>query len=166
MTSPATSICRASPAPRVLADAARDGVALLSWAQDSFAYADSYDEVNYAGEHTIKGKTELQKVYRLDAVRSGATRFHAAISHGLSGFVGRERKLELLERALDEARSQLRAVDLVAEPGMGKSRLLHEFRHRIGKDRALSFQENARLTVSRPVRPVHRVGARSRSQRR
>jgi predicted ATPase len=25
---------------------------------------------------------------------------------------------------------------LVAEPGMGKSRLLHEFRQRIGKDRA------------------------------
>ena len=42
----------------------------------------------------------------------------------------------MLERGLDEARSQLRVVDLVAEPGMGKSRLLHEFRQRIGKDRA------------------------------
>ena len=42
----------------------------------------------------------------------------------------------MLERALDEARSQLRVVDLVAEPGMGKSRLLHEFRQRIGKERA------------------------------
>ena len=93
-------------------------------------------DANYAGEHTIKGKTEPQKVYRLDAVRSGATRFDAAMSHGLSGFVGRERELELLERALDDARSQRRAVDLVAEPGMGKSRLLHEFRQRIGKDRA------------------------------
>jgi hypothetical protein len=30
--------------PEVLADAARDGVALLSWAHDSFAYADAYDE--------------------------------------------------------------------------------------------------------------------------
>lgn len=30
--------------PEVLAEAARDGVALLSWAQDSFAYADAYDE--------------------------------------------------------------------------------------------------------------------------
>ena len=42
----------------------------------------------------------------------------------------------MLERALDKARSQLRVIDLVAEPGMGKSRLLHEFRQRIGKDRA------------------------------
>src|SRR5262249_61027551 len=33
------------------------------------------------------------------------------------------------------ARSQLRVIDLVAEPGMGKSRVVHEFRERTGKDR-------------------------------
>jgi predicted ATPase len=44
--------------------------------------------------------------------------------------------LEVLERGLDKARSQLCVVDLVADPGMGKSRLLHEFRRRTGKDRA------------------------------
>ena len=118
-------------------------------------------DANYAGEHTIKGKTEPQKVYRLDAVRSGATRFDAAISHGLSGFVGRERELELLERALDEARSQLRAVDLVAEPGMGKSRLLHEFRQRIGKDRAFILSGRCSPDGQQnSVPPVHRGGAR------
>jgi predicted ATPase len=58
------------------------------------------------------------------------------VSRGHSIFVGRERELEVLERALTEARSELRAIDIVAEPGMGKSRLLHEFRQRIGKDRA------------------------------
>jgi class 3 adenylate cyclase len=47
-------------------------------------------DANHAGEHAIKGKTELQKVYRLDGVRSGATRFDAAIIRGLSAFVGRE----------------------------------------------------------------------------
>src|SRR5262249_44470965 len=45
-------------------------------------------------------------------------------------------ELELLERALTEARSELRVIDISAEPGMGKSRLLHEFRQRIGKERA------------------------------
>ena len=93
-------------------------------------------DANFAGEHTIKGKTEPQKVYSLDTVRHGATRFDAALSRGLSTFVGRESELELLERALDETGSQLRVVDLVADPGIGKSRLLHEFRQRIGKDRA------------------------------
>jgi predicted ATPase len=55
---------------------------------------------------------------------------------GLSIFVGREHELEVLERGLDKARSQLWVIDLVAEPGMGKMRLLYEFRQRIGKERA------------------------------
>jgi len=93
-------------------------------------------DTSFAGEHTIKGKSEPQKVYRLDAVRVGATRFEAAMSRGLGVFVGREHELEVLGRSLDEARSQLRVIDIAAEPGMGKSRLLHEFRQRIGKDRA------------------------------
>jgi hypothetical protein len=93
-------------------------------------------DANYAGEHTIKGKTEPQKVYRLDAVRGGATRFEVAVTRGLSAFVGREHELEVLEHGLDKARSELCVIDLVAEPGMGKSRLLHEFRQRIGKGRA------------------------------
>ena len=93
-------------------------------------------EASFAGEHQIKGKSEPQKVYRLDAIRHGATRFEVAVSRGLSAFVGRERELEILERGLAEARSQLCVIDLVAEPGMGKSRLLHEFRQRIGKERA------------------------------
>ena len=93
-------------------------------------------EASFAGEYQIKGKAELQKAYRLDAIRQGTTRFEAAVGRGLGAFVRRERELEVLERGLVEARSQLHVIDVVAEPGMGKSRLLHEFRQRIGKDRA------------------------------
>jgi class 3 adenylate cyclase len=99
-------------------------------------------DATFVGEHAIKGKSEPQKAYRLDAIRHGATRFEAAISRGLSAFVGRERELEALDRALIEASSQLQVVDLVAEPGMGKSRLLHEFRQRIGKERAFVLSGN------------------------
>jgi len=90
-------------------------------------------EASFVGEHLIKGKSEQQKVYRLDAIRQGATRFGAAVSRGLSAFLGRERELEALEQAFVQARSGLRVVDVVAEPGMGKSRLLHEFRQRMDK---------------------------------
>jgi class 3 adenylate cyclase len=93
-------------------------------------------DANFAGEYTIKGKSERQRVFRLEAIHQGATRFDAAVSRGLSTFVGRQHELELLERSLDKARSQLCVIDLVAEPGMGKSRLLHEFRQRIGNNRA------------------------------
>jgi class 3 adenylate cyclase len=92
-------------------------------------------ETTFAGAHAIKGKAEPQKVYRLDSIREGATRFEAAVGRGLTAYVGRERELEILERGLAEARGQLRVIDIVAEPGMGKSRLLHEFRQREGKSR-------------------------------
>jgi len=45
-------------------------------------------------------------------------------------------ELGVLERCLDEARSQLAVVDVVGDPGIGKSRLLHQFRQLISKDRA------------------------------
>jgi class 3 adenylate cyclase len=93
-------------------------------------------EATFAGAHAIKGKAEPQKVYRLDALRQGATRFEAAVRRGLSADVGRSLELEMLERAIAEARGELRVIDIVAEPGMGKSRLLYEFRQRIGKEQA------------------------------
>src|SRR5262249_54873059 len=93
-------------------------------------------DTSFMGEQTIKGKSEPQKVYRLDAVRVGATRFEAAVSRGLSTFVGREREMEVLERGLDKARTEFCVIDVAAEPGMGKSRLLYELRHRIGKEAA------------------------------
>ena len=93
-------------------------------------------DASFAGEHAVKGKSELQKLYRLDAVRRGATRFDSAVSMGLSAFVGREHEVDLLQQGLERARSELCVIDLAAEPGMGKSRLLYEFRQRIGKDRA------------------------------
>jgi class 3 adenylate cyclase len=99
-------------------------------------------ETSFTGAHSIKGKAEPQKTWRLDSIRQGATRFEAALGRGLNAYVGRERELEILERGLAEARSQLCVIDLMAEPGMGKSRLLHEFRQRIGKERAFVLAGN------------------------
>jgi len=96
---------------------------------------DGLVETAFAGAHAIKGKAEPQNVYQLNGLRQGATRFEAAVGRGLTAYVGRERELDILERALAEARKQLRVIDIVAEPGMGKSRLLHEFRSRLDKER-------------------------------
>ena len=92
-------------------------------------------DTSFAGEQRIKGKSEPQNVYRLNAVRQGAARFEGAVSRGLSAFVGREHELEVLERGLRKGSSELCVIDLAAEPGMGKSRLLHEFRQRISDER-------------------------------
>jgi class 3 adenylate cyclase len=92
-------------------------------------------ETTLAGLKPIKGKQELQNVYRLDGLRRGATRFDAAVTRGLNAYVGRRRELDFLQHALTEARGTLRVIDVVAEPGMGKSRLLYEFRRRIDDGR-------------------------------
>ncbi len=97
-------------------------------------------ETAFAGEFDIKGKSELQRVYRLDSVRPGASRFETSVFRGLSAYVGRERELQLLERSLAEAQQKLCIVDVVAEPGMGKSRLLYEFRRRSSGGRAFLLQ--------------------------
>lgn len=125
-------------------------------------------DASFSGEHQMKGKSEPQKVYRLDAVRQGVARFETAVSRGLNAFVGRERELEALERGLAGAHSQLRVIDLMAEPGMGKSRLVHEFRQRIGKERAFVLsgscspegQQTSFFPLIEVVRGSFRIGAR------
>ncbi len=84
----------------------------------------------------VKGKSEPQKAYRLDAIREGATRFGAKLHHGLTTFVGRDPELEKLERGFDAIRSGVQVFDIVGEPGIGKSRLVHEFLEQIVKERA------------------------------
>jgi class 3 adenylate cyclase len=93
-------------------------------------------EAAFAGAHAIKGKAEPQKVYRLDALRQGAARFDAALSRGLTAYVGRDQELEALERGLEAIGSGIQVIDLVGEPGIGKSRLVHEFRAQLARERA------------------------------
>ena len=124
-------------------------------------------DTNFAGEQTIKGKSEPQNVYRLDSIRRGATRFDAVVSRGLSAFVGREHELKALDRALDEAHSNLLIIDIVGEPGMGKSRLLHEFHQRTDKERVFILsgscspdgQQTPFLPFIEVVRSAFRVSA-------
>ena len=52
---------------------------------------------------------------------------------GLTAFVGRDEELTRLESCAQNALFGMRVVDIVGEPGIGKSRLLHEFRQRIDR---------------------------------
>ena len=87
-------------------------------------------ETSFVGSLPIKGKIEPQNIYRLEAILPDGSRFKRSIFRGLSAYVDHERERALLESALNESRSRLRVIDVVAEPGMGKSRLLYEFQGR------------------------------------
>ncbi len=94
-------------------------------------------ETSFDGEHPIKGKTKPQKVWRLTSVRKGGTRFDASLGRGLTPYIGRDDELAMLQNALRRAQDRLHVIDVVAEPGLGKTRLVFEFRQRLNVDNSL-----------------------------
>lgn len=87
-------------------------------------------DTSFHGEFAIKGKRQPQKLWRLTSIRAGATRFDASVGRGLSPYIGRADEMAELGDALDCARDRLCVIDLVAEPGLGKTRLVFEFLQR------------------------------------
>ena len=80
-------------------------------------------------EHAIKGKAKPQKLWRLDGVEAGVSRFDVARGRGLTQLIGRRREIETLEESWQKATAGgVRVADIVGEAGIGKSRLAHEFR--------------------------------------
>jgi class 3 adenylate cyclase len=91
--------------------------------------AGDYFSTRALGELTLKGKTEPVRAWAVESAREGRTRLEAGIERGLTPLVGREREMTALAAAFAQARTgQGQVVFIVGEPGIGKSRLLHEFR--------------------------------------
>src|SRR5216117_3555331 len=85
------------------------------------------------GEQSLKGASVPVRVFELRGPGQIRSRLESSRARGFSRFVGRERELALLEKALRETQSGRPHVVLVtAEPGAGKSRLCHEFVERAG----------------------------------
>jgi len=96
----------------------------------TYAQAKAYFEFEAIGRLTVKGKEEAQEAY--DLIRAGAveTRIGASVARGLTRFVGRTREQEALKEACDRVQSGTsQVVGIVGEAGVGKSRLLLEFRN-------------------------------------
>ena len=92
--------------------------------------AEGYVAVNPLGPIPVKGLADSVEVYEVTGAGPVRTRLQAAARRGLTRFAGRELELHQLHRARQlalEGHGQIMAV--VAEAGMGKSRLLYEFTH-------------------------------------
>jgi len=80
------------------------------------------------GEFEIKGASRPVRVFELAGIGQARSRLDLSRQRGFSSFVGRAEEMAALEVALADARAGGGgAVGLVAEPGVGKSRLCHEF---------------------------------------
>jgi len=92
------------------------------------ALATGFLDLDDLGEFEIKGASKPVRVFELAGVGAARSRLDLARERGFSRFVGRTAEMEALEAALAEAKSGAGgAVGLVADPGVGKSRLSHEF---------------------------------------
>jgi class 3 adenylate cyclase len=99
---------------------------------DTRRLVEDYFELRPLGPTAVKGVETPINVY--EVVGAGPLRghFEAAACRGLTRFVGRERELSELGRALELAMSgHGQVVAIVAEAGTGKSRLVYEFKARL-----------------------------------
>jgi predicted ATPase/class 3 adenylate cyclase len=81
------------------------------------------------GPIKVKGVSEPVNVYEVTGLGPLRTRLQRGAARGYSKFVGREREMETLRHAAEQAKAgHGQVVGAVAEPGVGKSRLFLEFK--------------------------------------
>jgi class 3 adenylate cyclase/tetratricopeptide (TPR) repeat protein len=106
--------------------------------------ARGFFELEDLGEFEIKGASKPIGVFELVGVGAARSRLDLSRERGFSRFVGRDEEMEALIAALQQAKAGGGGVvGLVAEPGIGKSRLCHEFAERARADGIEVFEAQA-----------------------
>jgi len=119
--------------------------------EDTFKLTEGFFRFEALGERQVKGKEEPVKVYRVIAPSTRRTKFDVSAERGLTPFIGRERELELLLDGFERAKAgKGQAFSIVSEAGVGKSRLLYEFRKAITNEN-ITFLEGRCFSYSRGV---------------
>jgi adenylate cyclase len=93
--------------------------------------AHGFMELEDLGHFEIKGASQPVGVFELAGVGAARSRLDLSRERGFSRFIGRNEEMAVLDGALERAeRSEGAAIGIIAEPGVGKSRLCHEFAER------------------------------------
>lgn len=99
----------------------------------------------------VKGKTELVAAYKVLGLSRRRSPLAQRGERTLSPFMGRARELATLEALLAQVEDgQGQVVGLVGEAGVGKSRLLFEFRQRLS-GRRVTYLEGRCLSYGRAI---------------
>jgi class 3 adenylate cyclase/tetratricopeptide (TPR) repeat protein len=106
-----------------------------------YKLARGFFEFEPAGEIQVKGKAEAVPAFRVLKPTEVETRIAASAAKGLTRFVGRSREVEILKEAFAKVRSgEGQVIGIVGEAGVGKSRLLLEFRNLLALDEYTYFE--------------------------
>jgi len=127
--------------------AARPGTALIS--ENTYRYIMPAVDANDLGPIEVKGKAEPVRVYEVKGLKAEPGRMRGVA--GLeSPMVGRDAELDVLTRLSSGVREgKGHAVVIDGEPGLGKSRLIAEWKGgESHKDAAAGMAANAKLQFS------------------
>ena len=105
------------------------------------------------GAHELKGVPAPVTLYRILRVSGGRRRKGARL---LTPFIGREEDIGVLARRWERARAgEGQFVLIVGEPGIGKSRLVEEFRAQLGETPHSWIEwSSSQLLQNTPLHPV------------
>jgi len=105
------------------------------------------------GAQTLKGKAETVSPWEVLSAQETRSRLDVEAERGLTTLFGRDKELTALADCFEKARAgHGQMVLIVGEPGIGKSRLLYEFRQRIGEE--ATWQEGRCVSFGQSI-PFH-----------
>src|SRR5579864_2591231 len=91
--------------------------------------SEGYFAFRSLGPTKVKGVAEPVNVYEVTGFGPLRTRLQRSASRGYTKFVGRQREMDAMKAAAEQAMAgHGQIVAAVAEPGVGKSRLFYEFK--------------------------------------
>src|SRR5713101_6360341 len=94
----------------------------------TYKLTEGYFEFKSLDAARVKGVSEPVRIYEVAGVGPLRTRLQVAARRGLVRFVGRQGELDQLKKALEQTKAgHGQIVGVMGEPGVGKSRLFHEF---------------------------------------
>ena len=97
--------------------------------EHTYKLIEGYFDCKALGAVQVKGLDEPVSIYEVLGIGPLRTRLQVAARRGLVRFVGRQSELEQLKKTLEQVRAgHGQIVGVMGEPGVGKSRLLYEFK--------------------------------------
>jgi ABC-type oligopeptide transport system substrate-binding subunit/class 3 adenylate cyclase len=119
--------------------------------EEAFKLTEGLFRFEALGQKQVKGKEQPVNIYRVIASSTRRTRFDVSAERGLTPFVGRQRELELLLDGFERAKAgRGQTFSIICEAGVGKSRLLYEFRKAVTSADVM-FLEGRCLSYSRAI---------------
>ena len=115
---------------RLKTEAAPDEILVSSETQKLI---DPYYETEALPAIKLKGQSRTSVPYRVLKPSAIRSRFEALVTKGFGRYSGRQHELQVLDECLERTiHGEGALVTVIGDPGIGKSRLLHEFTARSG----------------------------------